>query len=159
MIHSRKLLPKFTQKILQTAFLGDEQIFKVKQLYNSHNDVVYVPKKRRKVEVPEERLFCETEAFPKQIIVSVAISKTGNFVESNTKLNVRYYCNVVLKKRFLNLTGIISNEYLFLQDGARACTAKLTLEILKDKKQLRLLDPRYWPANRPGLNQVDFEIW
>ena len=28
------------------------------------------------------------------------------------------------------------NEHLFMQDGARAHTAKLTLEILKDKKQL-----------------------
>ena len=27
------------------------------------------------------------------------------------------------------------NEYLFMQDGARAHTAKLTLEMLKDKKQ------------------------
>lgn len=26
------------------------------------------------------------------------------------------------------------NEYLFKQDGARAYTAKLTLEMLKDKK-------------------------
>ena len=47
------------------------------QLYNSHKDVVYVPKKMRKVELPEEILFCETEAFSKQIMVSVAISKAG----------------------------------------------------------------------------------
>ena len=47
------------------AFFSDEQIFKVKQLYNSHNDVVYVPKKMRKVEVPEERLYCKMEDFPK----------------------------------------------------------------------------------------------
>ena len=40
-------------------------IFKVKQLYNSHNDAVYVPKKMRKLEVPEGKLFCEIEASPK----------------------------------------------------------------------------------------------
>ena len=28
------------------------------------NDVVYVPKKMRKAEVPEERLFYEIEVFP-----------------------------------------------------------------------------------------------
>ena len=77
MIRSRKLLSKYIQKTLQSAFFSDEKIFKVKQLYNSRNDVVYVPKKMRNIEVPEERLFCETEAFPKQIMVSVAISKAG----------------------------------------------------------------------------------
>ena len=77
MIRSRKLLSKYTQKTIQTAFFSGEKIFKVNQLYNSHKDVVYVPKKMRKVELPEEILFCETEAFSKQIMVSVAISKAG----------------------------------------------------------------------------------
>ena len=49
----------------------------VKQLYNSHNDLIHVLWKMREVEVPEERLFCEIEDFPKQITVSVVISKTG----------------------------------------------------------------------------------
>ena len=39
--------------------------------------MVYVLKKMRKVEMPEERLLYETEAFPKQIMVSVAISKAA----------------------------------------------------------------------------------
>ena len=72
MILSGKLLSKYTQKILQTAFLSDEKIFKAKQLYSSQNDVVYIPKKMRKVEVPVQKLFCEIEALPKQIMVSVA---------------------------------------------------------------------------------------
>ena len=79
--HSRKLLSKYTQKALQTAIFTDEKIFKkiskVKQLHNSHNDMVYVPKKMRKVEVTEERLFCENETFPKEMMVFVAISATG----------------------------------------------------------------------------------
>ena len=77
MIRSRKLLSKYTQKTIQTAFFSGEKIFKVNQLYNSHKDVVYVPKKMRKVELPEEISFCETEAFSKQIMVSVAMSKAG----------------------------------------------------------------------------------
>ena len=40
MIHLRKLLSKYTQKTLQTAFFGDEMIFKGKLLYNSHNIVL-----------------------------------------------------------------------------------------------------------------------
>ena len=35
MFHPRKLLSKYTQKTLQTAFFSDENILKVKQLYNS----------------------------------------------------------------------------------------------------------------------------
>ena len=62
---------------------------------NSHDDVVYVPKKIRKVEVPEERLFCETEAFPKEIMVSVVIVKAG---KTSTILLTKYkgssaYCS------------------------------------------------------------------
>ena len=56
-IHSRKLLSRYTQKTLHTAFFSDKEIHKMKQLSNSPNNVVYVPKKMRKVEVPEERLF------------------------------------------------------------------------------------------------------
>ena len=58
MIRSRKLLSKWTQKTLQSAFFSEGKIFKVKQLYNSYNDVVYIPRKMRRVEVPEERSFC-----------------------------------------------------------------------------------------------------
>ena len=65
MILSKKLLSKYTQKTLKL------------QLCNSYNDVVYVPKKMRKVEVPEERLFYKTEASPKQIMVSAVILKAG----------------------------------------------------------------------------------
>ena len=71
----RKLLLKYTQKILQTAFFSDEKILKVKQLYNSLNYLV--SKKMRKVEVPEKKLFSEIETFSKQIMVSVAISKAN----------------------------------------------------------------------------------
>ena len=83
MIHSRKLLSKYTQKTLQTAFFGDENIFKVKQPYNSHNDVVNAPKKMRKVEVPEERLFCKTEAFAKQVTVVELNAKVNFTIEEN----------------------------------------------------------------------------
>ena len=60
--------------------------------------MIYVPKKIRKVKVFEERLFCETEASPKQKIVSVTTSNIGKtlvfFVERKTKVNAKYYCEV-----------------------------------------------------------------
>ena len=46
-ISSRKLLSMYTQKELQTAFFSGEKIFKLKQLYNSHNDVLNVLKEMK----------------------------------------------------------------------------------------------------------------
>ena len=46
-ISSRKLLSMYTQKKLQTAFFSGEKIFKLKQLYNSHNDVLNVLKEMK----------------------------------------------------------------------------------------------------------------
>ena len=69
-------MSNYTQKTLQTAFFSDEKIF-VKKLYNSHNELVYIPKEMRKIEVPKERLLCDIEAFPKQAMVSAATSKAG----------------------------------------------------------------------------------
>ena len=46
-IRSRKLLSMYTQKKLKTAFFSGEKIFKLKQLYNSHNDVLNVLKEMR----------------------------------------------------------------------------------------------------------------
>ena len=69
-------------------------------------------------------------------------------------------CNVLLKKMIPQLGRLAKhNEYLSMKDRARAHTAKLTLEILKNKKQLRLLEPHHWPPSSPDLNPVDFGIW
>ena len=57
------------------------------------------------------------------------------------------------------MNWLAKHEYLFMQDEGRAHTAKLTLEMLKDKKQLRLLEPHHWPPNSSDLNPVDFGIW
>ena len=71
MICSRKLLSKQTQKRSQTEFFSEENIFRVKKLNNSHNDVVNIPNKTWKVEVSEEKMFCKIESFRKEIMVSV----------------------------------------------------------------------------------------
>ena len=55
----------------------------MKQPYNSHNDVVNASKKMRKVEVPEERLFCKTEAFAKQVTVVELNAKVNFTIEEN----------------------------------------------------------------------------
>ena len=50
---------------------------------------------------------------------------------------MKYCCKVLLKKMIPEMYKLAKyNEYLFMQDGARACTAKLIHQMLKGKKQL-----------------------
>ena len=51
------------------------------------------------------------------------------------------------------------DEYLSMLDGVRVYTAKLALEMLKDNKQLRLLEPHHRPTTSRDLNLADFGIW
>ena len=46
-----------------------------------------------------------------------------------------------------------------MEQGARAHTGKFTLEMLKNKKQLRLLETHQWLTINSDLNPVDFVIW
>ena len=53
-------------------------------------------------------------------MVLVAISKAGKvaifFVEPNTKINAKYYCNVLLKKMIPEMNRLAKhNAYLFMQ--------------------------------------------
>ena len=81
------------------------------------------------------------------------------FVEPNTKVNAKYYCNVLSKKMISKMkTQVKHIGYSFTQDGARAHIAKLTLEMLKEKKQLQLMESHHWLTNSLGLNPVDFGI-
>ena len=87
-------------------------------------------------------LFCEIDIFPKQIMVFMVISKAckSSLVESNTKVNAKDYCNVLSKNMNSEMNRLVKqNEYLFMQCWARGHTAKLTLKMLKDKKQEPLI--------------------
>ena len=161
---SQRLLEMFTKKKLEKAFFSDEKIFKVKQQYNTKNDVFYVPKGTLKKDVPDKRLHREQSGFPKQIMVSVAVSKAGKtsvlFVEPGAKVNANYYTTVLLNKMVPQMNRLTRGEdYLFMQDGARSHTAKLTLANLGKRKHLKLLEPHQWPPNSPDLNPVDYCIW
>ena len=164
LVRSKRLLRIYTRAVLETAFFSDEKIFKVRQQYNVQNDRVYVPKGTRKRDVDPERLLAERAGFPQQIMVSLAISRAGKspifFVEPGTKVNAQYYCDVLLKEMIPAMNRLAKRkEYLFMQDGARAHTAKITLGMLANQKYLNLLQPSDWPPNSPDLNPVDFCVW
>ena len=161
---SKYLLRLYTPAVMETAFFSDEKIFKVRQQYNVQNDRVYVPKDTLKKDVDPEKLLCEQPGFPMSIMVSVAISKAGKtnifFVDPGTKVNAVYYCDVLLKNMIPKMNRLAKRtEYLFMQDGARAHTAKLSLNMLAHQKYLKLLQPSKWPPNSPDLNPVDYCVW
>ena len=160
MVRSKRMLTRYYSKnVLETAFFSDEKIFKVKKLYNTKNDVVYASKRLKKSEISEERIIREQQGFPEKVMVSVGISKAGKtsviFVEDGKTVNAQYYCKKLLKKIILEMNKL--TKYLFMQDGARAHTAKLFLDMLHE--QLQLLEPKDWPPNSPDLNPVDYCIW
>ena len=162
--NSKKLIKMYTANVLKTAFFSDEKIFKVRQVYNVQNDRVYAPKHQKKADVAAERILAEQTGFPESIMVSVAISKAGKTsifcVEPGTKVNAKYYCDVLLKDMIPQMNRLAKRtEYLFMQDGARSHTAKISLDMLAKQKYLKLLKPELWPANSPDLNPVDYCIW
>ena len=86
----------------------------------------------------------------------MGISKAGktSIFESNAKVNAKYYCNVLLKNVISEMNRLVKqNEYLFIQGWARAHTAKLTLDRLKDKKQ----EPQITGAPSLATEQSKFE--
>ena len=107
--------------ILKTSFFSDEKIFKVRQQSNVQNDRGYVPKGTQKSDVDPERLLAQQPGFPQSIMVSVAISKAGKssifFVDPGTKVNAKYYCDVLLKEMIPEMNSYGKTKRLPLHAG------------------------------------------
>ena len=77
-------------------------------------------------------------------MVFMVISKAGktSIVESNAKVNAKYYCNILSKNMISEMNRLLKqNEYLFMQ-----CNSCNSFKL------------HHWPPNNPDLNPVDFEI-
>ena len=130
--------------------------FKVTQLYNSQNERVYAPKDQHKADVSDERMLCRQSGFPRQVMVSVVISKAGKssifFVDPGTKDNADYYRNVLLKQMIPEMDSLAKRkQYFFMQDGTRAHTAKLSLELLRDESTSIYSNPNTGHQTAPTL--------
>ena len=147
LIRSQLLLKILAWKALDSAFFSDEKIFKVNQLYNRKNDVVYAPKRIKMSEVSEERILREQAGFPKKVMVSVGISKAGKtsilFVDDGCTVNADYYCNNLLRRMIPEMNKLVKgkNKYLFMQDGARAHTARIHSKCYATKISCNCLNP------------------
>ena len=81
-------------------------------------------------------------------------------VDPGTNVNADYYCNVLLTDLIPQMDRLANRKpYLFMQDGARAHTAGMSVDMLRHQKHLKLLEPQHWLPNSPDLNPVDYCVW
>lgn len=160
---SRKLLRHLPIARLERTFFSDEKLFKVSEPLNNQNNRVYASIREPKSSIDDERLYSNRSAFPKSVMVSVAVSKLGKtsiyFVDQGAKVNQVYYRDNLLAHMIPEMNRLAGyGHYIFQQDGARAHTAKATIEYLQQNVP-ELLLPDLWPPNSPDLNPVDYSIW
>ena len=91
---------------------------------------------QRKGEISTERMVVKRKTFPKNVMISVGVSKLGRtsvfFVELGVKINGHSYRNELLARMLPEMNNLCRADYIFLQDGARFHTAKATLEYLNE---------------------------
>ena len=85
------------------------------------------------MDADHERLYHDSENFPSSVMVSVAVSKLGktslHFVEHKAKVNGTYYREHLLAQLIPEMNRLArGTPYIFLQDGARAHTARTTID-------------------------------
>jgi len=128
---------------------------------NTQNDRLYVPFGVHKKNVVARRLFCTRPTFSKSVMVSVGVSALGktslHFVDPWTKINGKYYRDVLLMRGLLPDICSYSEYFTFQQDGAPTHWARETVDLLKQETP-DFIQPTLWPPNSPDLNPVDYAV-
>ena len=82
----------------------------------------------KKGEISTERMVVKRKTFPKNVMISVGVSKLRRtsvfFIEPGVKINGQYYRNELLARMLPEMNNLSRGDYIFLQDGARTHTAK-----------------------------------
>ena len=162
MLCTNRLLRKMNNEMVARTFFTDEKMFTVDTPRNSQNNHVYSHAKHKN-EIKDERLYATRSTFPKNIMVSVGVSKLGKtsifFIEPGVKVNGQYYRDTLLAQMIPEMNKLSNHgHYIFQQDGARAHTAKDTIAYLESHVP-DIIPPDMWSPNSPYLNPVDYGIW
>jgi len=81
------------------------------------------------------------------------------FFDAGVKIDIAYYCNVLLSQQLLPAIRHISGEFfIFQQDSAQAHRAHDTISLL-ERDAPAFISPHLWPPNSPDLNPVDYKVW
>ena len=159
LVRGKRLLRMMTKANIRKTFFTDEKLFKMNHPRNTQNDRVYAVNKG---DISLERLAVKRSTFPKNVMISVGVSKLGKtsvfFVEKGVKINSEYYRKELLDKMLPEMSTLSDGDYILLQDGARSHTAKASIAYL-DENCPRYIKPDFWPPNSPDLNVLDFAVW
>jgi len=79
------------------------------------------------------------------------------FIEEKAKINAEYYINNLLPKLVEDCHDLLSEDFIFQQDGAPAHGAKTTQEWLGQHCP-NFIDKDSWPPNSPDLNPLDYHV-
>ena len=118
----RNLLKRYSASLVNFIWFTDEKIFSVATPHNTQNDRLYVPFGVHKKNVAARRLLRTRPTFSKSVMVSVGVSALGktrlHFVDPGTKINGKYYRDVLLMRGLLPDIRSYSEYFTFQQDGA-----------------------------------------
>lgn len=104
----------------------------------------------------EERVSADKRNIPRfQIWAAIGYNWRSEIVilPKDERMTAKRYIQLVLTRKFGN--AMRNNNFIFMQDGARAHTSKETKAHL-NKLNVRLLD--YWPPRSPDLNPIE-QVW
>ena len=159
---------RWTEEDWRKVIFSDESPYELYPSGNPKNDIIWASE-RGDVEPIEKQKYS-----PKVMVwgamTSTCLSEL-HVIPQKTSVNGQYYRENILKNSLLPMfdrrrtTGPISERKLpdemskmvFMQDGARAHTASLTLEWL-DEHQVTYWGPQIWPPNSPDLNPIE-NLW
>jgi len=79
-------------------------------------------------------------------------------VDEKAELNASYNVAKLLPNLIKDCNHLLSDNFIFQQDGAPAHTAALAQDWIK-KKYPGFIWKHEWPTNLPDLNPLDYHVW
>ena len=84
-----------------------------------------------------------------------------HFVDEKAKVNASYYVTKLLPNLIKDCRHLLSDNFIFQQDGAPAHTSALAQDCLDwvQKNCPAFIGKEEWPPNSPDLNPLDYHVW
>ena len=157
---SQALLQRLTKAKVKTVFFTDEKTFYVSPPIKSQNNPVWSG--GRKLDVDPWCLSVQRAKFSAHAMVSAGICFGGkgrlHFVPEKVKINAQFYVKNLLPKLIEDCDSLLSNGYIFQQDGAPAHFSHLAQEWI-GQRHPHFIKQDKWPPNSPDLNSLDYHVW
>jgi len=79
-------------------------------------------------------------------------------VDKKSKVNASYNVTKLLPNLIKDCSHLLSDNFIFQQDGAPAHTAALARDWIKKKSPV-FIGKNEWPPNSPDLSPLDYHVW